>query len=67
VSGDEFVVEAKGTGSAGFLEQTKDISTTLSKEKFYALLQPYLESGKSQYDTSLEFDGQTVPLKLDVA
>lgn len=66
-SGNNFIIEAKGTGSAGFLEQTKDISTTLSKEKFYELLQPYLESGKVQYDTSLEFDGQKVPLKLDIA
>jgi len=61
------LIEAKGTGSAGFIEQTKDISTTLSKEQFYGLLQPYLESGKVNYDTSLEFNGQKVPVKLDVA
>lgn len=66
-SGNDFIVEAKGTGSAWFLEQTKDISTTVSKEKFYALLQPYLETGSTTYDTSLEFDGQKVPLQLDVA
>lgn len=66
-SGNDFLIEAKGTGSAGFIEQTKDISTTLSKEQFYGLLQPYLESGKVNYDTSLEFNGQKVPVKLDVA
>lgn len=66
-SWNEFVISATWTGSAKWIEKSQDLTVNISKEKFYDILKPYLEGNTMKYDTSLEFDGQKVSLKLDVA
>lgn len=66
-SGNEFVIEAKGTGSYKWTEQTKDVSVTISKDKFYDLIHPYLDTWTQSYDKSIDINGQKVAIKIETS
>jgi len=67
VSWNEFIIDAKGTWSAKWMGQTKDMSITLSKEKFYDLLKPYLDTNAASYKSTIDINGEKIPLSIETS
>jgi|GEM_PF-2105828 len=47
--------------------QTKDMSITLSKEKFYDLLKPYLDTNAASYKSTIDINGEKIPLSIETS
>jgi len=67
VSWNEFIIDAKGTWSAMWVEKTQDMSVSLSKEQFYNILQPYLDTNSSSYEHTIDINGEKIPLTVETS